>query len=114
MYKSVFFTASGSIKARLASQNAVKACPEILTFMQDEAERLKMIENRLAALNVLKSTAAVLQIAQNIIDRYDTYKEIYATLDYEDLIVITRRLLEDKSVADWVYLSLTAVLTIFN
>lgn len=106
LYKSVFFTAYGSIKARLASQNVVKACPEMLTFMQDEAERLKMIENRLAALNVLKSTAAVLQIAQNIIDRYDTYKEIYATLDYEDLIVITRRLLEDKSVADWVLFKL--------
>lgn len=57
-------------------------------------------------MNVLKSTAAVLQIAQNIIDRYDAYKEIYATLDYEDLIVITRRLLEDKSVADWVLFKL--------
>lgn len=106
IYKTAFLTKENNIKARLATKDVIKACPDILTFMIEQAENLLVAENKIAALNVLRSTTAVLHIAKHIIDSYNNYKEIYASLDYEDLIVITRRLLENKDVADWVLFKL--------
>lgn len=106
IYKQAFLTQKNTIKAKLATNGVVKACPDILVFMAEQAENLLATENKLASLNVLQSTSAVLHIAKHIIDSYNDYKEIYAALDYEDLIVITRRLLENREVADWVLFKL--------
>lgn len=106
VYKQAFLTKDNAIKARLASKGIIQAFPDILSFMTAQAEILLETEQKLAALNVLHSTSAVLHIAKHIIDSYNSYKEIYSTLDYEDLIVITRRLLENNDVADWVLFKL--------
>lgn len=102
VYKQAFLTKEGKIKSRLASKTVIASFPEILAFMTAQAENLLFAENQLIALNVLRSTIAVFHIAKHIIDNYTLYKQIYSVLDYEDLIVITRRLLENKEVADWV------------
>ena len=106
IYKQAFLTKENAIRAKLATNAVVKAYPDILTFMAGQAELLLEAENKIVSLNVLRSTSAVLHIAKHIIDSYNAYKEIYATLDYEDLIVITRRLLENNDVADWVLFKL--------
>lgn len=105
-YHDVFFTAKGEILASLASKGAAAYYPEVLEAMQQEAERLAAVDNLCAAFNVFTSTMPVLHIAQNIISRYNIYKELYAVLDYEDLIIITRQLLENKETADWVLFKL--------
>ena len=74
--------------------------------MNDEANRVLKTERLLASLRILQTTKAILYIAQNIITKYREYKETYATLDYEDLIIITKQLLENSSVADWVLFKL--------
>lgn len=106
LYKSAFLTDKGTVRSRLATQKAAANCSFILDFMQQEAERLLITQNKLAALSVLHSTAAVLYIAQDIINRYNSYKKLYSVLDYEDLIIITHTLLENQSVADWVLFKL--------
>ncbi len=105
-YKKIFIKDDGNIRSSLATKGVITKFPEIVQFMNNEAQRIVLTEKKITSLNVLKSTISVLYIAQNIITRYRDYKEIYASLDYEDLIVITRRLLEDKSVADWVLFKL--------
>ncbi len=105
-YRSVLITGEGTIRAKLMTKGIAEKYPEVLTFLQQEAERLLAADNTFAALRVLKATVAVLQIAKNIIEQYNAYKTVYAALDYEDLIVITRRLLENQEVADWVLFKL--------
>lgn len=105
LYKTAFFT-DGKIRKKLATKSAIKIFPDIIDFMTDEAQRLQDADNKLASLSVLESTTAVLYIARSIINRYNFQKQIYAALDYEDLIVITKKLLENKSVADWVLFKL--------
>ena len=106
IYRSVFITSEGTIRAKLATNNILKAYPEIAVFLQKEAERILEYDNLFAALRVLKATIAVLEIAKSIIEQYNSYKSIYATLDYEDLIVVTQNLLENHEVADWVLFKL--------
>ena len=105
-YRLIFLTGDGAIRAKLMTKNIAEKYPEILAFLQQEAERLLKADNTFAALKVLKATVAALQIAKNIIEQYNAYKTVYAALDYEDLIVITRHLLENPEVADWVLFKL--------
>ena len=105
-YRSVLITGDGAIRAKLMTKNIAEKYPEVLAFLQQEAERLLAADNTFAALRVLKATVAALQIAKDIIEQYNAYKTVYAALDYEDLIVITRRLLENQEVADWVLFKL--------
>ena len=105
-YRSVLITGEGTIRAKLMTKNIAEKYPEVLAFLQREAERLLEADNIFAALDVLKATVASLQIAKDIIEQYNAYKAAYAALDYEDLIVITRRLLENREVADWVLFKL--------
>lgn len=105
-YKLVFLTKDGDARASAAGKTVKKLYPGIEEFIEEETTRLKAAENQLRALSVLHSTLAVLYIAQNIIENYNAYKRIYSVLDYEDLIVITRRLLENREVADWVLFKL--------
>lgn len=105
-YCSVFLTSEGEIRAKLATKDVVKKYPEVLEVLNQEAQNLLATQNKILSLSVLKTTAAVLHIAKNIIDNYNSYKEIYAVLDYEDLILTTRHLLEDSNVADWVLFKL--------
>ena len=105
-YKSVFLTDKDAIRARLATQKVISLYPNLLEFMQKEAQRLLQTQNKLIALDVLNSTCAALQIAQYIISKYNSYKKLYSVLDYEDLIFFTSQLLENQSVTDWVLFKL--------
>lgn len=106
IYKNVFLTKDEKVRSSLATQKVVKQNPQILEFMQNEAQRIVDTNNKLTSLNVLQSTSSLLYIAKNIIDKYNAYKNVYSTLDYEDLIVITKNLLENRLVADWVLFKL--------
>ena len=106
IYKSAFLTQKGEPYAVFACKDAVKAYPEILDFMQSEAERLMELEHHLLQLRLFASTKAVMRIASDLIVDYQAYKRKNARLDYEDLIMLTRRLLENKSVAQWVLFKL--------
>lgn len=105
-YRSIFITGEGTIRAKLATNNIIKQYPQEIVFLQKEAERILNQDNAFAALRVLNATIAVLEIAKNIIEQYNAYKSVYAALDYEDLIMITKNLLENREVADWVLFKL--------
>ncbi len=105
-YNGIFFTDKGTVRSRLATKDVIKAEPNILEFMQNEASRLSLYNEQLIALNLLLSTSSVLYIAEEIIKQYNLYKNIYSALDYEDLIIITKNLLENSGVADWVLFKL--------
>ena len=48
------------------------------------------------------STKAVLIIAGELLDRYNQYKKSHSKLDYNDLIIITKKLFASPKVADWI------------
>lgn len=105
LFKNLFLT-SGRLRSRLATKEAVKVYPQIVDKMTDIGLSLQKLDNKLAAVGLLASTRAVLYLAEDLISGYNAYKRLHSKMDYEDLIVLTRHLLEDKTVADWVLFKL--------
>jgi ATP-dependent helicase/nuclease subunit A len=97
-YCSVFFTDTGSLRTRLATNAAVKRMPDIVEVLQAEADRLECMRG----VDLVRVTIALLRLGLDITRRYDQAKRRRAALDYDDLIVATRRLLEGGNSASWV------------
>ena len=101
-YHTVFLTADNQPRKNIATKKALAAYPEGADFALAEAERLTETDNKIAAARLLAATRAVLFLADDLIRGYNEYKKIHSKMDYEDLIVQTRELLENPGVADWV------------
>lgn len=105
-YKSAFLTQKGELYAKPASKGAMEIYPDIGISITNEAYRIQNLENKLLSIRVFASTKAILFLAEDLIKGYNHYKKMHSKMDYEDLIVMTRNLLENKTVADWVLFKL--------
>jgi ATP-dependent helicase/nuclease subunit A len=101
-YAKSFFTAKGEILARLATKAVIRVMPGIEAVLRGEAERLAQVLDRLNGATLVERTMALLRLGLDIADRYARAKRRRAALDYDDLIVATRRLLEGAASAAWV------------
>ena len=101
-YGQIFFTNSGTITKRLASRAAIAAMPNIEAVLRGEAERLARVIDRINGAALVERTLALLRLGLDITGRYARAKRRRAALDYDDLIVATRRLLESADSAAWV------------
>ena len=97
-YRAVFFTDRGSLRKTLASKAAIKALPAIENILTAESARLENVRN----VELVDLTLALLHLGLDITERYSRAKRRRAVLDYDDLIVATRRLLESAESAAWV------------
>lgn len=106
LVKAIFLKKDGEPYAKYGTKKAVEFYPNINSDALNIADELIEIENRLTALRVFASTKAIIQIAEELIGGYQKYKFDNAKMDYDDLIMLTKNLLEDRSVADWVLFKL--------
>ena len=97
-YRSVFFTGTGNIRKTLAGKAAAGRLEDIEPILIQEAERLDCLRGQ----ELVELTVALLRLALDITERYDRAKRRRAALDYDDLIVAARRLLESAESAAWV------------
>jgi ATP-dependent helicase/nuclease subunit A len=101
-YAKSFFTGKGEILARLATKAAIEAMPGIEDVLLREAERLARVLDRINGAALVERTMGLLRLGLDIAGRYAGAKRRRAALDYDDLIVATRRLLESADSAAWV------------
>lgn len=66
------------------------------------AKALVEVLDRIKALQTAEATAAFLTIGFHILDQYQALKKENDVLDYDDLILYTRQLLEESNMASWV------------
>src|SRR6185312_16293626 len=71
-----------------------------------EAKRLAEVLDRINGAALVERTLALLRLGLDVTDRYTRAKRRRAVLDYDDLIVATRRLLESAESAAWVLFKL--------
>ncbi|MGE0747654.1 MAG: double-strand break repair helicase AddA [Rhodospirillales bacterium] len=72
------------------------------TALRAEARRLEAVLERCRAATVASGTAALVRLADALLARYGAHKHRRAVLDYDDLILRTRHLLERAGAAAWV------------
>jgi len=101
-YCVAFFTDKGDILKRLATRAAIQAMPDIEDVLYREAERLAVVLDRVNGAALVERTVALLRLGLDLAGRYAGAKRRRAALDYDDLIVATRRLLESAESAAWV------------
>lgn len=104
--KKLFLSQKGEPYAKYGTKKAVEVFPDINDVGLSIAENLIETENTLAGVRVFASTKAIILLAEELIGSYQRYKRDNAKMDYDDLIMLTRNLLSDRTVADWVLFKL--------
>lgn len=90
---------------KLRANKVSKSCPEqamVTQFIQDQMARLVPLMTAHDALLRTLATAAIVTAAQDVLRRFKTAKREIAAYDFDDLITVTRDLLNDKAASAWV------------
>jgi ATP-dependent helicase/nuclease subunit A len=97
-YREVFFTDKGDVRKTLATKAAVARLRNVTGILEAEAARLDGARGQA----LVELTLALLRLGLDITRRFTAAKRRRGVLDYDDLIVATRRLLESSESAAWV------------
>ncbi|MSO54932.1 MAG: double-strand break repair helicase AddA [Rhodospirillales bacterium] len=89
-------------RERLVTKEVITAEPAVHTILLSEAERLAKAEHKYRAAVILEVTTALLTVGAALEQAYRRHKERRTFLDFEDLIVATRRLLARPGITPWV------------
>lgn len=100
-YRGAYLTSEYDVRKTLATKGALKTNPRVGEVLLAEAERLLRVTERMKAAVTAAASAALLRLGAAILGVYRRHKEFQALLDYDDLILTTRRLLRMPG-ADWV------------
>ncbi|MDR3440362.1 double-strand break repair helicase AddA [Telmatospirillum sp.] len=106
LWKTAFLTGKGEIRARLCTKGVENAFPGTSAVLQEEAERLFGLTDRLRSATTLAATKALLTLADALLASYQRQKASRAMLDYDDLILRSVALLEQPGQASWVLFKL--------
>ncbi len=103
---SIFLTTTGTPRKSMATKAAATAAPDALKALQDEQARIVDHVGRRCAAAVAVQSAALLRVADFLLQRYEASKRRGALLDFDDLIEHTARLLAQGAMAAWVLFKL--------
>ena len=87
---------------KLLVQKSCQMFPEAEACLNRQKQLLSETADKIKAADLLQATRAVLTLTAEILERYRQYKKHRSKMDYNDLIMLTRRLLEAPRVAEWV------------
>jgi ATP-dependent helicase/nuclease subunit A len=102
LYLDVFFTREGDRRKDIATKAVAANHP----CLGEEAERLGAVKRQRAAAALVAATAALCTLGGALLDAYEAHKRARALLDYDDLVLGARDLLQQEGVAPWVLFKL--------
>lgn len=105
-YKLAFFTTEGSPRKTLTTKNTEGA----QDIMAAELDRLCAVQEQIARVRCAALTRDIFTLGHAIADEYETLKQAQGVLDFDDLIIRTLTLLDDrvggKPMSNWVHYKL--------
>jgi ATP-dependent helicase/nuclease subunit A len=99
---SLFLTGKGDARQDFASRSLDKIDPSIREFYNDAQKDFLPLHRALVAAIAFEDTRALYAVLERIFGAYQQLKNERAALDFDDLIVLTRRLLSGEDAAAWV------------
>ncbi len=103
-YLGFFLKDDGDFRAvnSLATTAIRRAWPGLEELFKDEINRLGAALERLQLAELHETTAAMMTLADAVIDQYERRKQQRSYLDFDDLVVKTVALLSETAAARWV------------
>ena len=95
-------TGDGEPRKKLATKGLSDARPDLLAYLLDLQDRFCQAEDRRRAVHAARLAEASLRVIGAVRQEYAKAKQRQGVLDYDDLIVKTRALLERGDMAQWV------------
>jgi ATP-dependent helicase/nuclease subunit A len=105
-FRGALLAANGDKYDRLVTTGLAKSDPTLVSYLEDFVERLCQAEARRRAAYAAEMGHATLVIARAVLEIYSNAKRTRGVLDYDDLIVGTRKLLENADASQWVLFKL--------
>ena len=105
-YVGIFFTQTGTPRARLWTKGVADAFPDTPAALDAEARRLDAVVSKMKAARLAEATGALLVVGAAMLRHYAEIKRDRALLDYDDLILKTRDLLAADTGPSWVLFKL--------
>lgn len=105
-YRCLFLTKEGTPRARFPSKAVYEVQPGAVALIQHETQQVLSVEERRRSALTLSITSALLTLAQAMMREFSTRKERAGRMDFDDLILTTRHLLEAPAVREWVLFKL--------
>ena len=105
-YLAAFLTAEGEPRKVLATKAVLMADSRIGESLMAEQTRLLALQARRAAIVVARANAGLARLAAGFLDAYGREKRRRGLLDYDDLILSTRALMDQPGIAPWVLFKL--------
>ncbi|MCF8473256.1 MAG: double-strand break repair helicase AddA [Emcibacter sp.] len=106
-YRSVFLTkTSGEIRKILMPKKMVEAWPMAFLAMENEADRIFKIDEKIKTLMLLDNSKALLRIGAAMLEAFKKSKTRHAVMDYDDLILKVTGLIGNSAIADWILFKL--------
>ena len=97
-----FLTTKGEPRKKLASKALADARPDLLAALTQLQAQFCSVSERRRAARAAELTHAALILIEAMRNDYQNAKRLGGVLDYDDLIVKTRDLLQQRSAAAWV------------
>ncbi|HEY4274571.1 MAG TPA: double-strand break repair helicase AddA, partial [Rhizomicrobium sp.] len=101
-FREWLMTADGNPRKKLAAKALGEARPDLLDWLTNLQDRFCQAEDRRRAARTAKMAEAILTVIEAVRREYAGAKHRRAVLDYDDLIVSTRNLIERGDAAQWV------------
>ena len=106
VYLGRFLTHELMPRKSLFTKGPAVALPQLPEILAAEQARLLAVVERRRKAKLCQATAALLRLGLALLDAYAEKKAARARLDYDDLVLQTRRLLEQPGLAPWVLFKL--------
>jgi ATP-dependent helicase/nuclease subunit A len=100
------FKRNGEQFRSLVTHGLAERDPGLLEYLKHFVERLWLTEVQRRAAGAAELCHAMLVVAASVLEIYSDMKRVRGALDYDDLIVETKRLLESRSASQWVLFKL--------
>ncbi len=105
-YVGQYLTGSGTVRKTLATNPVADAAPQVRGILTDEAERVRAAQRHRDSAAVAAASAAALRLGARVLEHYEAAKSARGLLDYDDLVLATRDLLDRDGGVSWVHYKL--------
>jgi len=106
VYKPFFLTKGNEPRKKLMSNKIAEANPNLLKALAEEQQRILVVEERLRSCSIFLASQALIKLGHHLLDIFEQLKQARSLLDYDDLVLKARDLLQAEGGASWVHYKL--------